>query len=121
MVGRLLAVKWHYARGCGHGDRNLPLRLLPSNWAKKEKAVRRLAGWKVCSDLVTPHKAPDNLLPWPHNALRHTHASVLVALGKPIESLTFEFGHAGGTQVLKSHYVGVIPKSEAVKIMKIAP
>jgi hypothetical protein len=58
---------------------------------------------------------------WPHNALRHTHASVHVALGKSIESLTFEFGHSGGTQVLKSHYVGVMPKAEAAKIMKIRP
>lgn len=95
--------------------------VLPANWHKKEKAVRRLAGWKVWSDLVTPHEPPDDLRVWPHNALRHTHASVHVALGKPLESLTFEFGHSGGAQVLKSHYVGVMPKAEANKIMKLRP
>ena len=95
--------------------------VLPANWHKKEQAVRRLAGWKVWSDLVEPNKPDNNLPEWPHNALRHTHASVHVALGKPLESLTFEFGHSGGTQVLKSHYVGVMPKAEANKIMKIRP
>jgi integrase len=95
--------------------------VLPSNWGKKEKAVRRLAGWKVWSGLVTPSVPEEDMPTWPHNALRHTHASVHVALGKSIESLTFEFGHSGGTQVLKSHYVGVMPKAEAAKIMKIRP
>ncbi len=95
--------------------------VLPANWHKKEKAVRRLAGWKVWSDFVEPHEPPTNLPEWPHNALRHTHASVHVALGKPLESLIFEFGHSGGTQTLKSHYVGVMPKAEANKILKIRP
>jgi len=95
--------------------------VLPSNWAKKEKAVRRLAGWKLWSNMVTPHVPPEHLPPWPQNALRHTHASVLIALGRPLETLTFEFGHSGGAQVLKSHYAGVMPKAEAVKIMAIAP
>jgi hypothetical protein len=45
----------------------------------------------------------------------------VIALGKPLESLTFEFGHSGGVQVLKSHYVGVMPKAEATKIVKIQP
>lgn len=77
--------------------------------------------WKVWSDLVGPHVPPKALPEWPHNALRHTHASIVIALGKPLESLTFEFGHSGGVQVLKSHYVGVMPKAEATKIMKIQP
>jgi integrase len=95
--------------------------VLPGNWGKKEKAVRRLAGWKVWSDLIDPPEPPADLPEWPHNALRHTHASVHVALGKPLETLTFEFGHSGGTQILKSHYVGVMPKKEAEGINGIRP
>jgi len=95
--------------------------VLPANWPKKEKAVRRLAGWKVWSNLVEPPAPPADLPEWSHNALRHTHASVLVAMGTPLETLTIEFGHSGGAQVLKSHYVGVMPKAEAVKIMKLRP
>ena len=95
--------------------------VLPVNWPKKEKALRRLAGWKVWSDLVEPVVPPDNLPEWSHNALRHTHASVLVAMGTPLETLTFEFGHSGGAQVLKARYVGVMPKAEAQKILNLRP
>ncbi len=95
--------------------------VLPSNWSKKEKAVRRLAGWKVWSDLVETPAPPADFPEWPHNALRHTHASVLVAMGTPLETLTFEFGHSGGAQVLKAHYVGVMPKTEATKILNLLP
>jgi hypothetical protein len=44
-----------------------------------------------------------------------------VALGKPIEQLVFEHGHAGGLEMLRRHYVGALPKSEALKIWAIAP
>jgi integrase len=93
----------------------------PSNWVRKEKAVRRLAGWKVWADLLQQPEPPEDLPPWPDNALRHTHASVHIALGKPLDSLTFEFGHSGGANVLKSHYVGTMPKSEAAEIWALRP
>lgn len=95
--------------------------VLPANWFRKEKAVRRKAGWNVWCDMFDPAKAPKEYPEWPDNALRHTHASVMVALGKPLESLTFEFGHSGGAAVLKSHYVGVMTKAEATKIWSIGP
>jgi integrase len=95
--------------------------VLPSNWFRKEKAVRRKAGWRVWCDLFDPPEAADDALDWPNNALRHTHASVVVALGKPLDNLTFEFGHSGGAAVLKSHYVGVMTKAEALKIWTKGP
>jgi integrase len=95
--------------------------VLPANWYRKEKAVRREAGWKVWCDLFDPPEADDNLPDWPDNGLRHTHASVMVALGKPLDNLTFEFGHSGGAAVLKSHYVGVMTKAEAIEIWSIGP
>jgi integrase len=95
--------------------------VLPANWFRKEKAVRREAGWKVWCDLFDPPEADDSLPDWPDNGLRHTHASVMVALGKPLDTLTFEFGHSGGAAVLKSHYVGVMTKAEAIKIWAIGP
>ena len=95
--------------------------VLPANWFRKEKAVRRLAGWRIWCDLFDPPSAPEDLPEWPDNALRHTHASVMVALGGPLDSLTFEFGHSGGAQVLKSHYVGVMSKAEAIKIWSLGP
>jgi integrase len=101
----------------------------PADWRRKQIAVRRLAGFRVWSDLVprldlkpkqeaTP---PDDLPEWPDNALRHTAATVAVAMGKSIETLTFEHGHVGGLEMLRRHYVGALPKAEALKIWAIAP
>jgi hypothetical protein len=46
---------------------------------------------------------------------------VLAAMGKSLKSLTFEFGHSSGAQMLKSHYVGKLPKAEAKKIWALGP
>ncbi len=107
----------------------------PPNWQRKEKAVRYLAGWRVWPGVVPSIKNPakledlteekreefDALPAWPENALRHTAATIAIALGKPIETLTFEHGHVGGLEMLRRHYVGALPKSEAVKIWSIGP
>ena len=93
----------------------------PPNWQRKEKAVRRLAGWAVWTDLVEPSEPPADLPPWPSNALRHTAATAAVGLGKPIESLIFEHGHSGGVALLKRHYLGVMPKAEAAAIWALRP
>jgi hypothetical protein len=84
-------------------------------------AVRRLAGWKVWCELIEPHEAPEELPEWPQNALRHTAASVALALGKPIETLIFEHGHAEGVTTLKAHYIGKMTKKEALAISSIGP
>lgn len=101
----------------------------PPDWNRKERAVRRLAGYNVWSDLVPKVKhspklessAPEDLPDWPANALRHTAATVAVAMDKPIEKLIFEHGHTGGLEMLRRHYVGALPKSEAQKIWTIKP
>lgn len=96
-------------------------RVCPPNWSRKERAVRRLAGWRVWSDMVEPAEPPKDAPEWPANALRHTAATVAVALGKPIEQLVFEHGHTGGLEMLRRHYVGALRKSEAVKIWNLRP
>lgn len=98
--------------------------VIPANWPRKWKAVRRLAGWNVWSDLVDneKHKLPEDAPRWPQRALRHTHASATVALGeKSIDALMFEFGHAGNVQTLRRHYVGKYPKKDAIAFWKIGP
>lgn len=93
----------------------------PPDWERKQKAVRRLAGFRVWSDLL-PEPTPSPALPeWPANALRHTAATVSVAMGKPIEQLIFEHGHTGGMEMLRRHYVGAMPKREALAIWSIGP
>ena len=93
----------------------------PTNWTRKEKAVRAKAGWKVWSDLLDPPEPSETAPEWPQNALRHTAASVALALGKPIESLIFEHGHSGGTALLRRHYIGRMPRQEAEDIWETGP
>ncbi len=93
----------------------------PPDWERKQKAVRRLAGFRVWSDLLPDPVPPASLPEWPANALRHTAATVSVAMGKPIEQLIFEHGHTGGMEMLRRHYVGAMPKREALAIWSIGP
>lgn len=95
--------------------------VVPVNWKRKEKAVRAKAGWKVWSDLLDPPMPADDAPEWPQNALRHTAASVALAIGKPIESLIFEHGHSGGTALLRRHYIGRMPRIEAEEIWNMGP
>ena len=101
----------------------------PANWDRKQKALRRLAGWKVWSDLVATMELkpkqeaepPEDAPEWPQNALRHTAASIAVALKKPIEMLIFEHGHSKGTSTLRNHYLGCMSVKDALAIWKIEP
>jgi integrase len=97
----------------------------PPNFNRKQLALKRLAGFRVWSDYVEKfdQKAtPDENLPeWPQNALRHTAASMAVALKKPLPDLLFEHGHTGGEETLKKHYLGLMPKSEAKAIWALEP
>lgn len=95
--------------------------VLPGNWERKERAVRRLAGFRVWSDWVEPNDPPDDLTPWPGNALRHTAATVAIATGEPMSKLIFQHGHSGGETTLKNHYVGRMTKKDALVILTIGP
>ena len=98
----------------------------PANYDRKDKALRRLSGWKVWSDLVADKglgdaEPPEDAPPWPQNALRHTAASLNVTLGKPVEMLVFEHGHTGSLEMLKIHYVGKMTKKDAIQIWALRP
>jgi site-specific recombinase XerD len=100
-----------------------------SNWRETFAAVRRLAGWEVSARVLNDRIAAGTLaaLPkvkhgrWPMNALRHTHASYAVAAGTPLETLLFEFGHAGTPTMLRAHYVGRASKKDALAFFAIRP
>lgn len=100
-----------------------------ANWRRVDMACRRLAGWKVESELLAEKVAAGTLkkLPkptrgvWPQNCLRHSHASYAVAAGEPLERLLFEFGHVGTANVLREHYVGRASKAAALEYFGIRP
>ncbi len=90
------------------------------NWPHIDCAIRRLAGWNVSATLLKhPPKATRGR--WPQNALRHSHASYAVASGAPLESLLFEFGHVGGVDVLRKHYLGRATKAQAAEFFALRP
>jgi hypothetical protein len=90
------------------------------NWKEVSKAVRRLAGWNVAARILEKQpKATRGA--WPANAPRHTCASVLVATGEPLETLIFAFGHSGGHDLLRRHYVSRLTKKDALAILSTGP
>ena len=94
--------------------------IVPANWAEVSKCVRRRAGWDVAArKLKRPPKPTRG--PWPTNACRHTCASVQVAIGTPLEDLTFKFGHSGGHDLLRRHYVSRLTKKDAIVILSVGP
>ena len=94
--------------------------IVPPNWKDVSKSVRRRAGWDVAARLIkNPPKATRG--PWPANAPRHTCASVLVAMGTPLETLVFQFGHSGGHDLLRKHYVSRLTKKDALAILQTGP
>jgi len=58
---------------------------------------------------------------WPKNVCRHTCASTQIAIGTPLDDLTFKFGHAGGAVMLKQHYLGKLMKKDALELLAIGP
>ena len=111
------------------GDADDDTLIVPPNWADISKSVRRRAGWSVAARLLTEMVKTGKLkeMPkvtrgaWPANACRHTCASVQVAIGTPLEELTFKFGHSGGHDLLRRHYVSRLTKKDAVAILSIGP
>ena len=94
--------------------------IVGANWREVSKAVRRLAGWAVVARILEEQpKATRGA--WPANAPRHTCASVLVATGEPLETLIFAFGHSGGHDLLRRHYVSRLTKKDALAILSTGP
>jgi integrase len=111
------------------GDAKDTAPIVPANWTDVSKSVRRRAGWNVAARLLQQQVDAGTLaaLPktpkgkWPANACRHTCASVQVAIGTPLDDLTFKFGHSGGHDLLRRHYVSRLTKKDALAILAIGP
>jgi integrase len=94
--------------------------ILPPNWTSKDNRIRGKAGWSVYNKLDDENPNPDGPT-WPRNALRKTHAAIQVALGIPIDQLTFTFGHGTGLETLRRNYAGAMTKRDAIRISAFGP
>lgn len=102
------------------GDAEKSTPIVPPNWEDVSKSVRRRAGWNVTARLLADPPIPTRGK-WPANACRHTCASVQIAIGTKLEELTFKFGHAGGHDLLRAHYVSRLTKKDALAILATGP
>jgi integrase len=102
------------------GDAKDAAPIIPPNWTDVSKSVRRRAGWNVAARLLSDPPEPTRG-EWPSNACRHTCASVQVAIGTPLDDLTFKFGHSGGHDLLRAHYVSRLTRKDALAILAIRP
>jgi integrase len=102
------------------GDAQDTTLIVPPNWVDVSKSVRRRAGWNVAARLLEDPPEPTRG-EWPVNACRHTCASVQVAIGTPLEDLIFKFGHSGGHDLLRAHYVARLTRKDALAILAIGP
>jgi len=58
---------------------------------------------------------------WPNNALRHSYASYhLAAFENPTQTAHY-MGHVGGTEMLHSHYKGLVSRAEAEGFWALRP
>jgi len=94
--------------------------IVPANWAEISKCVRRRAGWDVAARKLKKPPKPTRGA-WPANACRHTCASVQVAIGTPLDDLIFKFGHSGGHDLLRRHYVSRLTRKDAIAILSVGP
>lgn len=94
--------------------------IVPASWTEVSKAVRRRAGWNVVARRLKKPPVPTRET-WPANACRHTCASVQVAIGTSLDQLVFAFGHSGGHDLLRKHYVSRLTRKDAIKILSVGP
>jgi len=102
------------------GDAEGAALIVPPNWIDVSKSVRRRAGWNVAARLLKNPPKPTRG-EWPTNACRHTCASVQVAIGTPLDDLVFKFGHSGGHDLLRAHYVSRLTRKDALAVLAIGP
>jgi hypothetical protein len=58
---------------------------------------------------------------WPHNAMRHTFASMHLAHYQDPGKTAFELGHRGDPSLLYRHYRGLATKADAERFWTIRP
>lgn len=103
------------------GDAQPDALIVGANWVNKARISRRRAGWDVSTQPPLKDAPPVTRGGWPQNCMRHTCASIQVAVGTPLEDLIFAFGHSSGTALLKQHYLGQVTKKDALAILHIGP
>jgi len=91
-------------------------------WDARWRMFRRSLGWAVgsCEKGMTERKVKAVQGDWPHNALRHTYASMHHALHQDEAKLQAQMGHESAT-MLHRHYRALKTRKEAERFWALKP
>lgn len=101
----------------------------PSNWRLLWERLREEAGWRASAwthrTLVDGkprgHLAKKDCPLWPHDALRHTFASMHYATHQNESLLKAQMGHSENQDTLMRHYRALVTREEAKAFWKLMP
>lgn len=112
------AVAWLHAAGC----EKLKGEICGKWWDARWRMFRRSLGWDVGSEEkgIVEAKVKPVHGEWPHNALRHTYASMHYAMHQDEAKLQAQMGHESAA-MLHRHYKALVTAVEAKKFWALKP
>lgn len=112
------AVAWLRAAGC----HKLKGQICGKWWDARWRIFRRSLGWAVGVGEKGIKEEATKIIhgEWPHNALRHTYASMHYAMYEDETKLQAQMGHESA-DMLHKHYRAMKTKSEAKAFWKLIP
>ena len=93
-------------------------KIAPPNFRRRWARLRRSAGFRV--KLMEEKEAPERLIAWPHDALRHTYATMHYAFHQNEMLLQTQMGHSSGAMLFQ-HYRALASKTVATKFWNLKP
>jgi integrase len=89
------------------------------NFRRRYDQTRRLAGFAVRGNQASRDEG-ETLLPWPHDALRHSFASYHLAKFQNAPALALELGHQSNALIF-SNYRRRVAEAEATEYFNLVP
>lgn len=93
-------------------------KIVPPNFRKRWERLRRSIGYRI--KMPGEISAPERLLPWPHDVLRHTYATMHYAMHRNEMLLQTQMGHQSSAMLFQ-HYRALATKREAEMFWGLTP
>ena len=90
------------------------------NFRRRYDETRRLAGFALRGNQRRRHDEDKSLVPWPHDALRHSFASYHLAKFQNAPALALELGHQSNALIF-SNYRRRVTEAEANEYFEVLP
>jgi integrase len=90
------------------------------NFRRRYDETRRLAGFALRGNQRRRHDEDPGIVPWPHDALRHSFASYHLAKFQNAPALALELGHQSNALIF-SNYRRRVTEAEAAEYFNLVP